>query len=118
MTYKEMRQLSGMTQQKFADFFGIPKRTIEDWDAGKSTCKPYLVELLAYRIMNQNNDFERCYFNMKDLRLAAGMTQKVFREYFGFTVSTLEAWESGRTQASDYIIALAEYKLFGENFIK
>lgn len=116
MTYKEMRQLSGMTQQKFADFFGIPKRTIEDWDAGKSTCKPYLVELLAYRIINPHDDFERCHFNMKDLRLATGMTQSEFAKYFGVLLGTLKHWE-GVKPCADYVLTLIEYKLFYEKII-
>ena len=118
MTYKEMRQLSGMTQQKFADFFCVPKRTIENWDAGKAQCKQYLIDLFVYRITHLDQNFERCYFNVKDLRIASGMTQKVFREYFGFAVSTLEAWEGGRKQIADYVLCLMEYKLYSENRIK
>ena len=32
---KEARQQAGLTQKAMHDMFGIPKRTIEDWDSGK-----------------------------------------------------------------------------------
>lgn len=35
MAIKELRTVCGMTQQAFSDYFGIPKRTIEDWEAGR-----------------------------------------------------------------------------------
>lgn len=34
MSFKELRKASGMTQKAFADYFHIPKRTIENWEHG------------------------------------------------------------------------------------
>jgi DNA-binding transcriptional regulator YiaG len=50
MTFKELRKESGMTQQQFADYFGIPKRTIEDWERGASKCANYLLDLMKYKL--------------------------------------------------------------------
>ena len=50
MNIKELRQLSGMTQKQFSEYFGIPKRTIESWDMGNRTCLPYLIELMKYKL--------------------------------------------------------------------
>ena len=118
MTYKEMRQLSGMTQQKFADFFCIPKRTVQNWDLEQSPCKQYLIDLLAYRLQHDKEAlFERVYFHIKDLRVATGMTQKEYSEYFGLTLGTLKNWESCK-HCLDYLVALMEYKLTVEKIIK
>lgn len=54
MTFKELRTESGMTQQQFADYFGIPKRTIEDWERGARKCAPYLLELMKYKLDKEN----------------------------------------------------------------
>lgn len=54
MTIKEMRAASGMTQQAFAEFFGIPKRTIEDWECSRRTPPEYLIKLIEYRLRNEN----------------------------------------------------------------
>lgn len=43
---KEVRAELGMTQQKFSDTFGIPKRTIESWEMGIRTPPPYVIRLL------------------------------------------------------------------------
>ena len=50
MTFKELRKQSGMTQQQFADYFGIPKRTIENWEAGVNKCPKYLLDLMKYKL--------------------------------------------------------------------
>lgn len=50
MTFKELRQSSGMTQKAFAEYFGIPKRTIENWDSERRKCPEYLLELMQYKL--------------------------------------------------------------------
>ena len=37
MTIKELRTASGMTQQAFADYLHIPKRSIENWEIVEMT---------------------------------------------------------------------------------
>lgn len=52
-TFKELRQLSGMTQKEFSEYFGIPKRTIEDWDRGARKCPEYLIALMEYKLVKE-----------------------------------------------------------------
>lgn len=54
MNFKELRQQSGMTQQKFAEYFGIPKRTVEDWERGARKCNSYLLDLMEYKLKKEN----------------------------------------------------------------
>lgn len=53
MTFKELRKLSGMTQQAYADYFGIPKRTVENWDAEKNTPPQYVINLMEYKLRKE-----------------------------------------------------------------
>jgi DNA-binding transcriptional regulator YiaG len=50
MTFKELRNQSGMTQKQFAEYFKIPLRNIEDWERGIAQCKPYLLNLMQYKL--------------------------------------------------------------------
>lgn len=50
MTFKEIRKKSGMTQKRFSEFFGIPRRTIENWEAGVNKCPAYLLDLMKYKL--------------------------------------------------------------------
>ncbi len=50
MTFKELRQQSGMTQRQFAEYFGIPRRTIENWETGVNQCNGYLIDLMKYKL--------------------------------------------------------------------
>lgn len=53
MTIKELRKASGMTQAQFAEFFNVPKRSVENWDSGTNKCPQYLVELMEYKLLNE-----------------------------------------------------------------
>lgn len=50
MIFKDIRQQSGMTQQQFAAYFEIPKRTIENWESGARKCPEYLLKLMVYKL--------------------------------------------------------------------
>jgi DNA-binding transcriptional regulator YiaG len=53
MTIKELRTLAGMTQKEFCEYFNVPKRTLEDWEADVRKCKPYLIELIEYKLRKE-----------------------------------------------------------------
>lgn len=46
MEIKELRILSGLSQQAFSDKYKIPKRSIENWEIGKRTPPEYVISLL------------------------------------------------------------------------
>ena len=46
MTTRDIRKHMGLTQAAFAERFCVPRRTVEGWEAGRTT-PPYVVLLLA-----------------------------------------------------------------------
>ncbi len=50
MTVKELRAKTGMTQKAFSEYFGISKRTVEQWEGEKRVCADYLFELMKYKL--------------------------------------------------------------------
>jgi transcriptional regulator with XRE-family HTH domain len=52
-TLKELRTMVGMTQKEFSEYFGIPKRTIEDWERGARKYPQYLIELMEYKLIKE-----------------------------------------------------------------
>ena len=50
MTIKEMREKLEMTQDSFSRTYNIPKRTIQNWESGKRTPPPYVLEMLENAI--------------------------------------------------------------------
>lgn len=50
MTFKELREASGMTCPRFAEYFEIPYRTVKGWDNGERECPEYLMKLMKYRL--------------------------------------------------------------------
>lgn len=39
----------GMNRREFSDYYGIPYRTVQDWEAEKRELPDYLLRLLQYR---------------------------------------------------------------------
>ena len=46
---KELREKMGMNRREFSDYYGIPYRTVQDWEAEKRELPEYLLRLLNYR---------------------------------------------------------------------
>lgn len=46
MTIREARLNAGLTQQRMSEVFEIPKRTIENWEAGKRNPPAYVEKLI------------------------------------------------------------------------
>ena len=44
------QKATGMTQMAFAEYFGIPVRTLQDWQAGKRKMPDYLLRLMIYKL--------------------------------------------------------------------
>ena len=53
MTVKELREKTGLTQQKFGDYLGIPRRTIQNWENGVNECNQYIIDLMEYKLKNE-----------------------------------------------------------------
>ena len=50
---KELITASGMTQKAFSDYFGIPKRSVENWYSSKRECPKYLTALIYYKLTKE-----------------------------------------------------------------
>lgn len=53
MNMKEIRNLSGLTQAAFSKKYGIPKRTIEQWEGEKRNPPSYVLVMLE-RIVKED----------------------------------------------------------------
>lgn len=46
---KELREKMKMNRREFSDYYGIPYRTVQDWEAEKRELPDYLLRLIKYR---------------------------------------------------------------------
>ena len=46
---KELREKMGMNRREFSDYYAIPYRTVQDWEAEKRELPEYLLRLMKYR---------------------------------------------------------------------
>lgn len=52
-SFKELREASGMNKTQFAKYFGIPFRTVQDWELGNRKCNDYLLGLMEYKLKHE-----------------------------------------------------------------
>lgn len=45
-----IRESTGMNRREFAEYFGIPYRTMQDWELGNRKVPEYLLRLMAYKV--------------------------------------------------------------------
>lgn len=50
---KTLRAATGMSQKAFGEYFGIPHRTIQNWEGGQRECPHYLLDLIEYKLKNE-----------------------------------------------------------------
>ncbi len=50
MTIQELRAKTGLSQSKFAERYGIPVRTLQEWEQGKRKPPGYVLELLEFKV--------------------------------------------------------------------
>ena len=48
---KELRKKTGLSQSKFSAKFGIPVRTLQQWEQGISAPPEYMVRMMAYIVL-------------------------------------------------------------------
>ena len=48
-----IRTASGMSRHQFAEYFGIPYRTIQDWELGNRKAPEYVVDLMEYKLQRE-----------------------------------------------------------------
>lgn len=47
---KNLRASTGMNRKAFAEYFGIPYRTMQDWELGNRQMPEYLLRLMVYKV--------------------------------------------------------------------
>ena len=68
MEFKEVLKTSGMSLKQFSELFGIPYRTIQDWNASKRTPPEYVLNLIIEKL-NEKKEKEKGVITMKKVKI-------------------------------------------------
>ncbi|MBR2587525.1 helix-turn-helix transcriptional regulator [Candidatus Saccharibacteria bacterium] len=72
---KKLRAKTGLSIQKFADKYGIPFRTFQDWELGNRVPPDYVVDMLAKIVDLDNVNLTGWFFNEYRDKRGAGTNQ-------------------------------------------
>ena len=50
----ELRKKTGMNRREFCEYFGIPYRTVQDWELGSRKMPAYLLSLMQFKVDTLN----------------------------------------------------------------
>ena len=50
----ELRESTGMNRKEFCDYFGIPYRTVTEWERGTRKMPDYVLRMMDYQIRMEN----------------------------------------------------------------
>ena len=53
MAFKMVRAESGMNRKEFAEWLGIPYRTMQEWELGRRAMPQYVLDLIVYKVRNE-----------------------------------------------------------------
>lgn len=51
--FKMVRVESGMNRKEFAEWLGIPYRTMQEWELGRRAMPQYVLDLITYKVRNE-----------------------------------------------------------------
>ncbi len=46
----ELRESTGMNRREFCDYFGIPYRTVTEWELGNRKMPDYVLRMMEYQV--------------------------------------------------------------------
>ena len=53
---RELRESTGMNRKQFCAYFGIPYRTMTEWELGHRKLPDYVLRMMAYQVRMENLD--------------------------------------------------------------
>lgn len=51
---KELRISTGMNRKEFCEYFGIPYRTVTEWERGTRKMPDYVLRMMEYQVRMEN----------------------------------------------------------------
>ena len=51
--FRSIRMRTHMNRKEFAEWLGVPYRTMQDWELGNSQVPEYVLRLVAYKVENE-----------------------------------------------------------------
>ena len=101
---KKIREQTGLNRREFAEYFEIPLRTVEDWEAGKRKMPPYLLRLISYKVRIEAKEVNKTEVT-KNVNIICDADGKKFVliNDIRFKGKVREEWEEVEMYLKEYI---------------
>lgn len=97
-TIKEIRSLTGLTQQAFADQFGIPLRSIQNWENDVRSISSYLADMIELLAYEQKWNKHLAWYVVSEKN---GDIFGMDKPYLSLTTAMMDAYKDWNTYTTD-----------------
>ena len=86
--FRMIRAESGMSRKEFSEWLNIPYRTMQEWELGRRSMPPYVLELIEYKVRNEKKEgmttMKKLFILGNGFDIASGLKTeyKDFRQWF------------------------------------
>ena len=86
--FRMIREESGMSRKEFSEWLNIPYRTMQEWELGRRSMPPYVLELIEYKVRNEKKEgmttMKKLFILGNGFDIASGLKTgyKDFRQWF------------------------------------
>lgn len=106
VSIRELRECTGLSQNKFAAMFGIPAATVKDWEYGRRNPPSYVVDMiktiLEYKgIIIDSNYVDECEKRRKSVERALAIVLTATKGPDEEFMNALELYISGKLTLSE-----------------
>ena len=53
----KVREQTNMNRKEFAEWLGIPYRTMQEWELGRRAMPKYVLDLISYKVQNEKKEW-------------------------------------------------------------
>lgn len=102
---KKLRDETGLNRREFAEEFGIPLRTVEDWEAGKRKMPEYLLRLMVYKVKVEKISKQTVEEPLRNVNIICDAEGKklVLINDIRFKGKTREEWNEVEEYLKEYV---------------
>ncbi len=98
---KKLRMDMGMNRKEFCDYYGIPYRTVADWEAGKRKMPEYVLRLMEFRAETERKKKKECGESIRRASILSKRDKEVLNMQLVLIPIMAEAWKKTYCELSD-----------------
>lgn len=111
MTLKDARRITGLSQNKLTDLYGIPRRTFQAWELGARECPKWCERLVIKELLNYKGDGNMTLYSVISTSTNNNCADE-FEHYLGFDYDeAIKAYNEAKNGPNEPSVECRVYRI-------